>query len=72
MTEITGSYIEESDQWFTHGWRYENGEVFPFTDDRKEQNTQEGHHYTLEEFFNDDNIDIKVKEWLRNILLNNK
>lgn len=68
MPEIIGSYLEESDQWFDHGWRYENGEVYSFTNDRKEQNTQEGHHYTVEEFFADQSIDIKVKRWLKDLL----
>ena len=66
--QLIKEYLIEADQWFTHGWRYDNGEVYAYTDDRKEQNSQEGHHYEIEEFLGDPDIDIEIKRWLKDIL----
>jgi len=68
MPEQVWSYFEDSDQWFEHGWRYQNNEVFSYLTDRKEQNEQTGTHYTVEEFFNHPDIPIAVKQWLKEIL----
>jgi len=68
MSNNTHEFIEDADQWFTNGWRFENNQVYSFTTDRKEQNEQTGRVLSIEEFLNSDAVDIKAKRWLKDIL----
>ena len=70
MPTITKSFIIDADQRFENGRRYEDGVIYSYTTDRKEQNEQTGRRYTVEEFLNDPDIDIQERRRMNDMLGN--
>jgi len=68
MQNLIREYVEEEDQWFEHGWRLKNDVICSYTRDRKEQNMQTGREFTIKEFLEDPDIDVKIKRWLKDVL----